>query len=444
MLELHLDPLGGISGDMFVAALLDLRPDLQEGLQGALKLCPLIERVECELIAHHDGVLTGSRFIVRHPDHGADHSHDQEGHHHGHAGQHDDGPHGHHQHAHAPGHAHPGHGHAADAHHDHVAWRDIREALSRSALDGETIRHALGIFRRLAEAEARVHGTQPDDVAFHEVGAWDSIADIVSAGWLVARLQPLRWTAGVIPLGSGRVRTAHGLLPVPAPATVHLLEGFATIDDGIAGERVTPTGAAILSYLCSEGMTERRSRRLTAAAHGFGSKRLPGVSNCLRVLAFEAAAGASTAASEDIAVLECEIDDQTSEDIAQAVERLRAAPGVRDVVQAPVFGKKGRMMTHLRVLAVPSASADVAALLFDETTTIGVRRSIVERLALRREPDSVAHEGKAYPFKVVDRPSGRTVKLEADALADIAGAGRRHTVRRLIEGLLRQKRGDIS
>ncbi|NNU48928.1 LarC family nickel insertion protein [Rhizobium sp. WYCCWR 11279] len=435
VLEIHLDPVGGIAGDMFVAALLDLRPDLNTGLQAALKRCPLIENVECKLVAHHDGVLTGSRFKVHHAEHGADHPHD-DNHHHDH--------HDHQQHEHS--HAGDDHGHAEHdrthaGHHDHVAWRDIRDALNRSALDGETIRHATGVFEKLAEAEAKVHGTTPENVAFHEVGAWDSIADIVSAAWLITQVGAAHWSVGPIPLGGGRVKTAHGLLPVPAPATVHLLKDFDVIDDGIGGERVTPTGAAILAYLCRSKIAPGR-RALKGSSHGFGTKRLPGVSNCLRLLAFERREEVS-AFNDTVAVLECEIDDQTGEDIAQAVARLRNRPDVRDVVQMPVFGKKGRMMTHLQVLADPSKSRDVAAAILDETTTIGVRAMTAERMTLSREQETVEHAGKIYAFKLVDRPSGRTAKLEADSLTSTPGAAARRSLRRLLEGLLKQKRGDL-
>ena len=143
-----------------------------------------------------------------------------------------------------------------------------------------------------------------------------------------------------------RIRSVHGLLPVPAPATAILQEGFLTIDDGVAGERVTPTGAAILRHLCDPSDQAREPRRLVGSGYGFGARRMPGLSNCLRVLAFETLD--AHPAQEKIVVLECEIDDQTGEDIAHAVDHLRAHAGVLDVVQAPAFGKKGRMKTQLR------------------------------------------------------------------------------------------------
>ena len=310
--------------------------------------------------------------------------------------------------------------------HADIAWKDIRAALAGAPLDEQTRAHAIGIFTHLAEAEARVHATSPDAVHFHEVGAWDSIADIVAAAWLIGQLAAARWTIGALPLGGGRVRTAHGLLPVPAPATALLLEGFPTIDDGISGERVTPTGAAIVRYLCDPQPPSRYERRLTGSAHGFGTRTLAGISNCLRVLAFEAEAPAARA-TDRIVVLECEIDDQTGEDLALAIDHLRMLDGVLDVIQAPVFGKKGRLMTQLRVLAAETAEDAAVAAIFDETTTLGLRRLPVERYILGREMASVEAGGRAVRVKLADRPTGRTAKVETDDLADVAGAGARKT-----------------
>ena len=388
MLEIHLDPLGGIAGDMFVAALVDLRPDLAAGLQQVLARTPLLDGVTAEVVDHSDGVLTGRRFLVRRGE--ADHGH-------------------------------------AD-----IAWQEIRAALAEAPLDAATRDHAIAIFTHLAEAEAHVHATAPDDVHFHEVGAWDSIADIVSAAWLIGQLDATRWTIGALPLGGGRTRSAHGLLPVPAPATARLLEGFATIDDGISGERVTPTGAAIVRHLCAPRGSPRQARRLTGSAHGFGTRTLPGTSNCLRVLAFEAEAPAPWA-TDRVVVLECEIDDQTGEDLALAVDRLRAQDGVLDVIQAPVFGKKGRLMTHLRVLAAETAEDAVATAVFAETTTLGLRRTLVARRILTRETVTVEAGDRTMRVKHANRPGGRTAKVETDDLADVAGSRARKRARRLSE-----------
>jgi uncharacterized protein (TIGR00299 family) protein len=409
MKTFHLDPVGGIAGDMFIAAILDVRPDLETGLRATLSLCPLIADISVAVVKHNDGILTGRRFLVSKP--GGEHVAAEPAHHH-----HD------HQHSHAEDHAHP---HT----HIHVAWRDIRSALEASQLDPAVVRHAIGIFALLAEAEAKVHGTTPDEISFHEVGAWDSIADIVGAAYLIASLDAPAWTAGPLPLGSGRVRTAHGILPVPAPATALLMEGFVTIDDGIGGERVTPTGAAILRYLC-KGSASPSPRTLVASGHGFGTRKLPGISNCLRILCFETSDDVGT--TETVAVIECEIDDQTGEDLAQAIDHLRAHQGVLDVVQTPVFGKKGRMMAHVRILARPEALQTVVQLVFEETSTIGIRYSLVHRVTLARQAGEIQHDGRSLRTKTVARPGGPTVKVEADDLAGVAGKAVRDTIRATI------------
>ena len=315
-------------------------------------------------------------------------------------------------------------------------WRVIQHALTASRLDPKTVKHAVAIFSHLAAAEARIHGVDPGDVRFHEVGAWDSIVDIVAAAWLIGEIDAARWTVGPTPIGSGRIHGAHGLLPAPAPATAILLEGFLTIDDGVGGERVTPTGAAILRHLCKPSDEARAPRRLIGSGYGFGAKRLPGLSNCLRVLAFETLD--AHAVQETIVVLETEIDDQTGEDLAHAVEHLRAHAGVLDVVQAPALGKKGRIMTQLRVLARPDARDDVVARIFEETTTIGVRHWLVDRSVLPRRADTLDLDGRAVRVKIVERPGGRTVKAEADDLAGVAGSASRSALRRRVEGLSRE------
>lgn len=401
-MQLHLDPLGGIAGDMMVAALLDLRPDLENGLADALSALPLLDGVSAELVAHNDGTLAGRRFLVTRRD--DQQRHGVETHHH--------------------------HGDGHDHDHHYIAWRDIRGEIAASPLAPAVIRYATGIFAMLAEAEGRVHGVAPDDVHFHEVGAWDSVADIVAAAFLIDAFGVTATTVGPVPLGSGRVRTAHGPLPVPAPATALLLEGFGTIDDGIVGERVTPTGAAILRYLCKDTPTPG-PRKLAGSGFGFGTKTLPGISNCLRVLAFqEAEAGPGRSR---VAVLEFEVDDQTGEDLAEGLDRLRAHAGVLDVVQAPVFGKKGRVMAHVRILARPEALDTVLAAAFDETATIGIRHRIVERAELRRELHEVEIDGRKLRRKSADRPGGRSFKAEAEDIAPAGGRLAREALRRKAE-----------
>jgi uncharacterized protein (DUF111 family) len=278
--------------------------------------------------------------------------------------------------------------------------------------------HALGIFGALAEAEAKVHGIDPAHVAFHEVGAADSIADIVAAAWLIDAIGPASWSTSPLPLGSGTVMTAHGRLPVPAPATALLLAGLPMHDDGIAGERVTPTGAAILRYL---GCGDRPGGlRMGATGIGFGTRLLPGISNCLRLLVFdrseESACGPSVP-HRSLLVVSFEVDDQSPEDLATGIDRLRAMTEVHDVLTMPAFGKKGRMAMHVQVLASAVAEEVVVAACFAQTTTIGLRTQMVSARALPRRIAPIETGHGPIRVKLVERPGGMTAKAELDDLA---------------------------
>ena len=394
-MHLHLDPVGGIAGDMFIAALLDAFPAFGAGFDAALSKVGLPPGARCALLAHHDGVLCGRRFELTLPADSA-----------------------------AP---HAGHHHPA-----HVGLAAIRAAIGAMGLDAPVAARAGAIFEILADAEADVHGVSVDEVEFHEVGALDSIADIVGAAWIIEALGPATWSVGALPLGSGRVHTAHGALPVPAPAVVRLLNGFAFFDDGLAGERVTPTGAAILRHLrCASGIGPLPGR-LAASGLGFGSRKLPGLANALRVLAFDMT---DAPAADQVALLAFEVDDQTAEDLALGLDRLRTLDGVLDVVQSPVFGKKGRMAAQVQVLAQPQRLADIVAACFAETTTLGVRHQLLARSVLERKQTTITHAaGAAVRVKLVRRPDGAlSAKAESDDVRAASGHGGREDLRRASE-----------
>jgi len=380
MRHLHFDAIGGVAGDMVVACLLDAMPTHTDA---CLRVAEAVSGVPCRLLRHRDDVLAGARFWVADPE-----------------------PHAQH----------------------HTPWSDIRARLGAADLPEGARRHAIGIFAVLAEAEGRIHGVAPDEVTFHEVGAADSIADIVAAGWLIAAQADAdgdaTFSVGALPLGGGRVRTAHGIVPVPAPATALLLEGFATLDDGIAGERVTPTGAAILRHLGANAPPPPGARTLLASGIGFGTKTLPGLSNVLRVLVGERSA-ASGSIVRELAVIEFEVDDQTPEDLATGLDHVRQVAGVVDVTQMPAFGKKGRLLAHIQVLAEPKALEAAVAACFAETTTIGLRTRLTAAHALRRQ--MVAVDG--VRVKRVERPGGATAKAESDDVAAIPGHAARQQAR---------------
>lgn len=381
-LQIYLEPVGGVAGDMFIAAVLDAFPELQPGLLDAVRAAGVPQCFDVSTTEHRDHALTGLRFLVQPADN---------------------------QEAEADG----------DGHRSHATFAEVRDMLESALVDSEVRSHAIGIFELLAEAEARVHGTSAEEVSFHELGEWDSIADIVGAAYLIASLGA-HWSIGPLPLGGGRVRSAHGHLPAPAPATALLLTGFAIVDDGVAGERVTPTGAAILRYLKANRPQDRRPRVLYRIGTGFGSRELPGRSNVLRLLAFDEDERRDDD-RDQVAEILFDVDDQTMEDLALALDRLRAHAGVIDVLQAPAFGKKGRIVACIRVLARPPALDSVIDACFRETTTLGMRYHFLERRLLKRRQGSVVVEGREIGVKVVQRPGGNTAKAEAESLRNVAG-----------------------
>ena len=454
-MHVQLDPVGGIAGDMFAAAVLDAWPEFEPALVAALERAGLDAIATVERIDHADHALTGSRFAVhetRRPDPGRQARDHHDPHARNHDGASDDGGHApddgnhapdggghapddassHHRHrAGARAHGHDnGHGHApAPPHH---LYRDIHTLLDEADLDPGVRARALDMFARLAAAESAVHGVPVEDVSFHEVGAYDSIADIVCAAWLIERLGAT-WSCGPLPIGRGRADTSHGQLPVPAPATVELLRGMVVDQDAHLGERVTPTGAAIVAHLAPSFEPLPGPMRLERCGTGFGTSRLPGTSNVLRLLAFDAPGshGGQPGASvrrERIAVCEFEIDDQTAEDLALALDRLRDLDGVLDVSSHATHGKKGRLAVHVRLLARLAAVEAVLESCFRETTTLGVRWHEVSRATLARESRTVTVEGHVVRVKSTHRPGGtsRTAKAEIDDLAPAAGghAGR--------------------
>lgn len=421
-MDIHLDPLGGLSGDMFVAALLDAFPEHWPHVRSTIASLNLGPGAECQLAPHHDDSFSGRRFLVsaENPLVGLPVGRPRS------AGRRD------------PSHAHKGSGHHGRAsvhehHADHRAWADIRADLRRSGLDSDVKTRALAIFELLAEAEAKVHGVAVESVTFHEVGAVDSIVDIVAAAQLISLIRADRWTSAPLPIGSGRIKAAHGVLPIPAPATALLLQGLPVIDDGVSGERVTPTGAALAAYLIDAGAPIARIRRLSRSGVGFGARTLSGVSNCVRVLVFDDAttAAAGPIARRQLAVVTFEVDDQSPEDLATGLDHIRALHGVLDVTQSSVAGKKGRIAAHVQVLAAPRDLENVIAACFEETTTIGLRYQLTEGALLSRRLETVEIEGERLQVKVVDRPGGaRSGKTEAAEVASHRGQAARARLKR--------------
>ena len=404
MRTIYLDCFAGVAGDMLIGALLNFLPPLgvkecpspqvlREGLSKLTALSP----EEYELIVE-PGVkngIAGTNFDV----HLHDHSGGEHLHHHGaeEGGAHEHEPHEHHEHGHRHEHGHEGH------HHPHRHLHDIEAMITASALPGRVKRESLRAFSLLAEAEARVHGTTPDQVHFHEVGAVDSIIDIVGTFILMDALGWPRVLCSPINVGSGTVTCAHGVLPVPAPATEALLHGLPVFSRGEPMERTTPTGALLVRML-ADGFCSVPPGRIVASAFGLGNRTSADMPNALRALLIdshgekapltppvdtEVEQGEDGLIRERLALLECNIDDMNPQDFEPVSAHLFER-GALDVWTEPTYMKKGRPAVRFCCLAEPDRVRELTVLMLRETTSQGVRVLKAERLRLRWQLDRVA------------------------------------------------------
>jgi uncharacterized protein (TIGR00299 family) protein len=307
----------------------------------------------------------------------------------------------------------------------HIA--QIRELVSRSGAPDRVRARADEAFMAIATAEGEIHGMPAEKVHLHEVGAVDAILDVVGVIWGLELLGVEAVRCGPLRTGDGTVRAAHGLLPVPAPATLKLLEGHAVRPgpDG-AGELVTPTGAALVRVLSSgPPPAEYVPRR---SGYGAGTKDFPGRANALRIILADVDADAAVdgCSREQIVVLACDVDDMSPEYLAGVVDRARH-DGALDVVLLAATMKKGRQGTRVEVLCRPADADRLEGLLLTETTTIGVRRHDVSRLTLARQLGTVDVLGHTVRVKIVGLPDGgRRAKPEFDDVQHVALAtGRR-------------------
>jgi uncharacterized protein (TIGR00299 family) protein len=374
---LYLDCFAGIAGDMALGALLDL--GVPEGhVRGVLARLPVRGwRLETERVKR--GALVGMKARVIVEDghgHGVAHDHDHDHHH----------DHHHHDHAHE---------------HPHAHYREIRAMLEQH-LDGDVRARSLAMFQRIAEVEARMHGVAVDDVMFHEVGAVDSIIDIVGTAAALSWLAPRRVVSRPVPLGRGSVKTAHGVLPVPAPATLELLRGAQVEAGGPEVELTTPTGACIVASSAS-AFGELPRMEVLAVGFGAGDRDLADRPNLLRVVVGrETAQPLDDLATETLAVVEANVDDMNPE-LMESVFGALFDAGAKDVWTTPIVMKKGRPAVLLSALCEPSARTGVQRAMLRESTSIGVRSYEVSRTALERR---VVEVDTAYG-KVAIKVSGR-------------------------------------
>lgn len=319
------------------------------------------------------------------------------------------------EHAAGSGHPEGGHRHARNL-------CDIEALLDRSGLAPRVKERARTAFRRLAEAEARAHGCGIEEVHFHEVGAVDSIIDTVGT---IAGLEALgieRLYVSPLNVGEGTVQTAHGLLPVPAPATAALLTGVPVYSTGIRAELVTPTAAAVLTTL-AVGFGPLPGMRVQAVGYGAGARDLVEQPNLLRLMVGEVG-GADDAESDEVAVLEANIDDMNPQDYELLAERLFAA-GALDVSLVPLYMKKFRPGTQISVVAPAGIERQIADVLLRESTTLGVRMSRWQRTTAGRNRISIETRYGTVAVKVASFGGRRRAMPEYE---DCARLARQHGV----------------
>jgi len=379
---------------------------------------------------HHGHGHAGDHHSHGHA--GDHHSHGHAGDHHGHraaGGSHSDGGHSHshapgaHDHDHGPAGHHPAHGD-----HAHYHYAAIRAAIAAAELTPGTRRRALDIFDRIARAEARLHGTTVDNVAFHEVGAIDSVVDVVGTAAALDWLDPVAVTCTSVAMGHGTLRCAHGVLPVPAPAALEILReaGGVMSDGGVARELCTPTGAAILAAAVTRWSAAPSGRPL-AIGWGAGDAALADRPNALRATVIEPVASASAlpGTADQVWQIDANLDDMSPELCGPASDAVFAA-GAVDVWWTPITMKKGRPALMISALASAEARGAVAAAILRETTTIGVRYALRERSVLARVIREVTTPYGAIPVKVAR--DGDALWNAAPEFEACAAAARRHGV----------------
>jgi uncharacterized protein (TIGR00299 family) protein len=368
---LYFDCFSGVAGDMTIAALVDLGVPI-EVVQRAVAAVG-IDGIDVSVRPAQTGVIGGVRFVV-----------DQRG------------------------------------QHPERSYASIVTLLERASFDDDVRARALAIFRRLAEAEAFVHRTDVSEVAFHEVGAVDAIADIVGAAAALSYLGA-ELVCAPLPLGHGSVRCRHGILPLPAPATVACLRGVPTYDAGVEAELVTPTGAAIVA---SQAARFARWPQLSPLAIGWGAgtRQLPDRLNALRVVLGEASSAVAPSLGSTHFVLEANVDDMTGELTGHVIAKLLQA-GALDAWATPLTMKKGRPGMMISALGRAVSLDVLEALLLRETSSIGVRRYGVGRTERPREVREVSTEFGIIPVKISRGPYGPPqLKPEFDACARAAAA----------------------
>lgn len=397
MKTLYLDCSMGAAGDMLAAALLELLPDPDAFVAELNALA--IPDVKFSREASVKCGITGTHLQV------TVHGEEEGAHDHHHAHSHDH----HHDHAHAHHHDH------AHIHHHHASLHNIEHIVrGHLSLPATVADNVMAVYRLIADAESKAHGKPVSEIHFHEVGTMDAIADITAVCLLMHRLAPDEIIVSPVHVGSGQVHCAHGILPVPAPATATILQDVPIYGGSIQGELCTPTGAALLKHFANS-FGDMPVMRTSAIGYGMGQKDFP-AANCVRALL-----GERSAASDDVIELCCNIDDMTGEAIGYAFDKLFAA-GALDVYTIPIGMKKSRPGHLLHVICREADKDALVRALFAHTTTIGIRENRFRRYTLDRRIETIETADGPVRRKCSTGYGVSREKFEHDDLARIADA----------------------
>ena len=403
MKTLYLECAMGAAGDMLTAALLELVEDRQAfidkmnslGLPGVTVAAE--PAVKCGITGTHMKVTVNGK---------EEESADEAEHHHEHGHEHD------HHHDHEHGHD---HGHHHEHHHSSMA--DIQSLIDSLPVSGRVKADAKAVYGLIADAESQVHSRPVTEIHFHEVGTLDAVTDVVGVCLLMEMLSPEQVIASPVHTGSGHVHCAHGILPVPAPATALLLQGIPSYGGQVKGELCTPTGAALLKHFATR-FGDRPAMVTRAIGYGMGKKDFE-QANCVRAFL-----GETDGSLETVTKLECNLDDMTGEDIGFAMERLFAA-GALDVYTQPIGMKKSRPGILLSVICRTEEADRMAETMMKHTTTLGIRRQDLTRYVLKRETETVS---TTYGEIRVKHASGMGVERSMPEYEDLAAAAVSHNV----------------
>lgn len=413
MKTLYLDCSMGAAGDMLTAALLELLGN--EGKKSFVsKLNALgfsgieykLESVEkCGITGSHMSVLVhGHEEDENMHEHHHEHQHDGNHHHEHHHHEHNES--GDHEHEHH----HEGHEHH---HHEHSNMKGIRHIVCDHLNVSEKVKKSvMDVYGIIAEAESLVHGKPVTDIHFHEVGSMDAVADVTAVCLLMETLGVEKVMASPIHVGSGTVKCAHGILPVPAPATANILSGIPIYGGDIKGELCTPTGAALLKYFVQD-FGPMPLMRVEKTGYGMGKKDFERA-NCVRAML-----GSTEDKKDDVLELSFNLDDMTAEKIGFAMERLFEA-GALDVYTVPVGMKKQRPGTLMRLLCKEDDKEKIIQEIFHHTTTNGIRQARLERYVLDRKIEKIETEWGTVRCKKVSGYGIERSKLEYEDLARVA------------------------